>query len=216
MPDSETAAFEFWRTAAARCAGWFRRWSNSARGPSRTCRAGGQSLRAGRKRHRPDRDDVPNGSVCHRRRRCRLLPDHLCWRACKPSAVIAAASGWPKMPNTPHSFTQAVGVGIELRISHGACGPVGVCASLSRSTCPGLCQRQFRGAGRDLHQVHPDLPVSAFSASLRWCFQGHPATSTSAIVPYFAALPSTWRREPSPAGCGQAPTRRKAGRRRRQ
>ena len=44
----------------------------------------------------------------------------------------------------PTFFTQAVGVGIELRISHGACGPVGVCASLSRSTCPGLCQRQFR------------------------------------------------------------------------
>ena len=27
----------------------------------------------------------------------------LCWRACKPRAVRAAASGWPKTPNTPHS-----------------------------------------------------------------------------------------------------------------
>src|SRR5436190_10055335 len=26
-----------------------------------------------------------------------------CCKACKPSAVMAAASGWPKMPNTPHS-----------------------------------------------------------------------------------------------------------------
>ena len=26
-----------------------------------------------------------------------------CWSACRPSAVMAAASGWPKMPNTPHS-----------------------------------------------------------------------------------------------------------------
>ena len=26
-----------------------------------------------------------------------------CCRACRPSAVMAAASGWPKMPNTPHS-----------------------------------------------------------------------------------------------------------------
>src|SRR5689334_2849315 len=26
-----------------------------------------------------------------------------CCSACRPSAVIAAASGWPKMPNTPHS-----------------------------------------------------------------------------------------------------------------
>src|SRR5579863_1901444 len=26
-----------------------------------------------------------------------------CCKACSPSAVMAAASGWPKMPNTPHS-----------------------------------------------------------------------------------------------------------------
>src|SRR5580692_2600927 len=26
-----------------------------------------------------------------------------CCKACRPSAVMAAASGWPKMPNTPHS-----------------------------------------------------------------------------------------------------------------
>src|SRR5579872_5179121 len=26
-----------------------------------------------------------------------------CWSACRPSATIAAASGWPKMPKTPHS-----------------------------------------------------------------------------------------------------------------
>ena len=44
----------------------------------------------------------------------------------------------------PTFFTQAVGVGIELRISHGPVVLWRVCASLSRSTCPGLCQRQFR------------------------------------------------------------------------
>src|SRR6185369_367343 len=26
-----------------------------------------------------------------------------CCKACRPSAVMAAASGWPKIPNTPHS-----------------------------------------------------------------------------------------------------------------
>ena len=26
-----------------------------------------------------------------------------CWSACRPSAVRAAASGWPKTPKTPHS-----------------------------------------------------------------------------------------------------------------
>src|SRR5262249_7341968 len=26
-----------------------------------------------------------------------------CWSACRPSAVIAAASGWPNTPKTPHS-----------------------------------------------------------------------------------------------------------------
>ena len=68
-----------------------------------TCRAGGRSPRGGRS--------------CRRRAPCarsewKRLPSNVtmpaaswprCCRACRPSAVIAAASGWPKMPKTPHS-----------------------------------------------------------------------------------------------------------------
>ena len=44
-----------------------------------------------------------NGTACRRRRRCRPPPGRDAASACRPSAVMAAASGWPKMPNTPHS-----------------------------------------------------------------------------------------------------------------
>ena len=37
-----------------------------------------------------------------------------CCRACRPSAVIAAASGWPKMPKTPHSSRSVSAVEVEI------------------------------------------------------------------------------------------------------
>src|SRR5262249_12562377 len=74
---------------------------------------------------------------------------------------------------------------------------------------PSVAREALPNAGRDSHQVHPDLPALASSASLKWCFPDHPATSTSAIVPCFAAQVSTWRCAPTRAGCGQAPARRK-------
>ena len=40
--DGEAAGRRVRRTAAARCAGWFRRWWNSGRGRWRACRAGGR------------------------------------------------------------------------------------------------------------------------------------------------------------------------------
>src|SRR5512132_1880566 len=42
-------------------------------------------------------------------------------------------------------------------------------------------------AGRAWHRAYPGLPALASSASLKWCFPGHPATSTLTIVPCFAA-----------------------------
>src|SRR5262245_1469081 len=67
----------------------------------------------------------------------------------------------------------------------------------------------FLNAGRDWHRAYPGLPALASSASLKWCFPGHPATSTSTIVPCFAARVLTWHYAPTRAGCGQAPARRK-------
>ena len=91
------------RTAAARCAGWSRRWSNSAHGRS-AAMPGRRSITSRREKVSPTRPI--------RRSEWKRLPSKetmpaaswpRCWRACRPSAVIAAASGWPKMPKTPHS-----------------------------------------------------------------------------------------------------------------
>src|SRR5674476_1331537 len=67
---------------------------------------------------------------------------------------------------------------------------------------PGSPAAAVPTSGQGRHPAaRPGHPVSASSTSLRWCFRGHPATWTSAIVPYFAVQPSTWRRAPTPAGC---------------
>src|SRR6185437_15232195 len=96
-------------------------------------------------------------------------------------------------------LAQAVGVGIErfMRQRHRSRLSIVTARLLSvASVVP--------TAGRDCCRAyHPQASVS--SASLRWCSRGHPATSTSAIVPCFAARLSTWRCAPIPVGCGRAP-----------
>src|SRR5215813_477936 len=69
-----------------------------------------------------------------------------CWRACRPSAVIAAASGWPNMPKTPHSSRSrspsrsrpaSLGVSVISLIS----------SSISQAWSTGLVAGQFPQAG---------------------------------------------------------------------
>ncbi len=75
-----------------------------------------------------------------------------CCKACRPSAVSAAASGWPNMPNTPHSSC-------VLSSSKGRVVSIG----LGRSwRCKSLVLKV--GSGQRKHQ--PFSPAATLSASV--------------------------------------------------
>src|ERR1700752_273427 len=95
-----------------------------------------------------------------------------CWRACSPSAVMAAASGWPKMPNTPHSsrsVSPSRSSCSSMPVPRWSAGSEGVCISsiaplygAKRLTARGFIDQLFKAvAGRLI------IPIAA-GARLRW------------------------------------------------
>ena len=116
---------------------------------------------------------------------------------------MAAASGWPKMPKTPHS--RAGGRRRERTLRRA--GARGLDCPLSPHTCSRLRQWFRSLVGIAVGRI---LIVRLRSLQpLKMVLSGRPATSTSAIVPCFAARLSTWRCAPIPVGRGRAPAMRK-------
>src|SRR5262245_36345700 len=71
-------------------------------------------------------------------------------------------------------------------------------------------ERRCRSAGLPPARPHP---ASASSTSSRWCFPGRPATWTLTNRRFPGDRPAISRCGPTPAGCGQAPARRRNERR---
>ena len=136
-----------------------------------------------------------------------------CWSACRPSAVIAAASGWPKMPKTPHSSrsrspSRSSPASPQMMLAHrihlrawlrpfAALRRTAVIVAPSlfgaRPDADGAGRRaRVRGSNADPASARRSSG-SAASAASRWCFPGHPATATSASRRCPAARPVTWR-----------------------
>src|SRR5262245_36658390 len=91
-----------------------------------------------------------------------------CWRACRPSAVIAAASGWPNMPKTPHSSRSrspsrsspaSLGVSVISLIS----------SSISQAWSTGLVAGQFPQARPVRRSVSGGLIGGVEARSLTRC-----------------------------------------------
>ena len=112
-----------------------------------------------------------------------------CCRACRPSAVMAAASGWPKMPNTPHSSRSRSpsrsrsGIARFWSCMRSRSSRLAFAMSVTPTTCS-VVAKQRRRESRDRSPRRrvraPARRPSAASTASRWCFRGRPATSTSA------------------------------------
>ena len=191
VADGEAAGIELGEQRLHVAQRWFRRWSNSAHGRSRRCRAGGRSPRAAKRRRRRGRGGARNGNACRRTRRCRPPPGRGAASACRPSAVMAAASGWPKMPKTPHSSRSRSASSIEegrsvmvfgISARHSSSFEQMLHAGAARAIRADIGASGGRRVdfamlvGRGLGGFGVLRPLPS-SASLRWWLRGSPATA---------------------------------------